>query len=287
MRQLEPCARPGVGEVGGVRPELLHHRAVGRVDLERHVRRGHHRRYLLARRVRGGGERLGGVADRLILVRARGASHQLIVMVEQHVEIAHVPADRRRRPRALDAGGDRVVAHAGAVLGHPAKAHMRDVGTFRVLADLGRIARAMRLAEGMPARGERGGLLVVHRHPRERLAHVARRAHRVRTAARPFRVHIDEAMLDRGERIFEREPRFRVDARLAEELFLRAPIHVLLGLEDVDATAAEAERGSAHRLDRDIAREDEQVRPTERRAIFLLHRPQQATRLVEIAVIRP
>lgn len=40
--------------------------------------------------MRLGRQRLSGVADRLPLFRAGGALHQLIVMVEQHVEIGHV-----------------------------------------------------------------------------------------------------------------------------------------------------------------------------------------------------
>src|SRR6185295_13975639 len=49
----------------------------------------------------------------------------------------------------------------------------------------------------------------------------------------------------------------------------------------------EAEHGSAHRLDGDIAGEDHQVRPRNLGAVLLLDRPEQAARLVEVAVVRP
>jgi hypothetical protein len=61
----------------------------------------------------------------------------------------------------------------------------------------------------------------------------------------------------------------------------------MLGLVDIGAAAAEAEGRAAHRLDRDIAGQDEQVRPAELGAVLLLDRPQEAPRLVEIAVVRP
>src|SRR3546814_15650453 len=59
------------------------------------------------------------------------------------------------------------------------------------------------------------------------------------------------------------------------------------GLIDILAAAAEAEHRAAHRFDRDITGEDEQVGPADLRPVFLLHRPQQAARLVEIAIVGP
>ena len=79
----------------------------------------------------------------------------------------------------------------------------------------------------------------------------------------------------------------RVSAALADPLFLGAPIDVALGLEHVRAAAAEAEDRAAHRFDGDVAGEDEQVGPADVLAVLLLDRPQQAPRLVEVAVVRP
>src|SRR3546814_9730368 len=76
-------------------------------------------------------------------------------------------------------------------------------------------------------------------------------------------------------------------ALLADPEFLRAPIDVLFRLEHVGAAAAEAKDRAAHRLDGDIARQDHQVRPAQLLAIFLLDRPEQAARLVEIGIVRP
>ena len=79
----------------------------------------------------------------------------------------------------------------------------------------------------------------------------------------------------------------RVLPPLADPFLLGAPIDVALGLEDVRAAAAEAEDRAAHRFDRDVAGEDQQVGPADVLAVFLLDRPQQAPRLVEIGVVRP
>jgi hypothetical protein len=54
------------------------------------------------------------------------------------------------------------------------------------------------------AGGERDGLLVVHRHAREGQPHVLRGAERVGLAADALGVDVDEAHLDRGERVLER-----------------------------------------------------------------------------------
>src|SRR5262249_38767049 len=61
----------------------------------------------------------------------------------------------------------------------------------------------------------------------------------------------------------------------------------LFGLPDVGATAGEAERLKAHRLQRDVAREDHKIGPGDFPPVFLLDRPQQPARLVEVRVIRP
>ena len=66
----------------------------------------------------------------------------------------------------------------------PAEALLGDVRALRLGADLGGVAGAVALAEGVAAGRERDGLLVVHRHPREGLADVARRFQRVGIAAR-------------------------------------------------------------------------------------------------------
>ena len=63
-----------------------------------------------------------------------------------------------------------------------------------------RIAGAVALAEGVAAGDERDGLLVVHRHARERLADVARGELRIGVAVRALGVHVDEAHLHGAER---------------------------------------------------------------------------------------
>ena len=68
---------------------------------------------------------------------------------------------------------------------------------------------------------------------------------------------------------------------------LLAPVHVLVRLPDVRTAAAEAEGPEAHRLQRDVAGEDDQVGPGDLRAVLLLDRPQQAARLVEVDVVGP
>ncbi len=66
-----------------------------------------------------------------------------------------------------------------------------------------------------------------------------------------------------------------------------APQYRLVGLPVVGAAAGEAERLEAHGLERDVARQDQEVGPRDLIAVLLLDRPQEAAGLVEADVVRP
>src|SRR3984957_16467394 len=133
------------------------------------------------------GTRAGAVL-RPPLVRTRGALSQLPLVGVERLEEAVVPRDRGGRPGDLEPAGDRVAALSCAEAALPAEALLLDGCGLGVGADRVLRARAVRLAEGVPARDQRDRLLVVHRHPAERLADVARRGDRVRVAVRALRV---------------------------------------------------------------------------------------------------
>src|SRR5690606_26654631 len=124
----------------------------------------------------------------------------------------------------------------------PAEAHELDARRFGLGADMGRRAGAVGLAERVPAGDERHGFLVVHGHAREGLANVARGGDRIGIAVRAFGIDVDETHLHGAVVAVE----FAIAAiaavgRLAvgEPGFLGAPVHVVLGLVDVGAAAAE------------------------------------------------
>lgn len=151
---------------------------------------------------------------------------------------------------------------AGAVGLLPAEALLLERGTLGLGADvLQRVGGAVRLAEGVTAGDEGDGLLVVHRHAAERLADVAGGLQGVRVAVGTLGVDVDEAHLDRGERVLE--VAVAGVALVAEPLGLRAPVDVGVRLPDVLASAAEAEGRKAHRLEGDVAGEDDEVGPRE------------------------
>ena len=143
----------------------------------------------------------------------------------------------------------------------------------------------MGLAEGVAAGHEGDRLLVVHGHAAEGLADVAGGASRVWLAIRAFGVDVDEAHLDRGERVLE--VALVGVALVAEPGALTAPVDVVLGLPDVLAAAGEAERLEPHRFQGDVASEHEQVGPGELAAVLLLDREQQPPSLVEVRVVGP
>ncbi len=137
----------------------------------------------------------------------------------------------------------------------------------------------------MSAGNERDGLFVIHGHARKGLADVTARRDHIRFAVRPFRVHVDQSHLHGSKRIFK-VPVAGV-ALVAKPLVLSAPINVLFRLPDVLAPTAEAEGLESHRLKGAVAGKDHEVGPGDLVAVFLLDRPEQTARLVEIHVVRP
>jgi len=143
----------------------------------------------------------------------------------------------------------------------------------------------MALAEGVPAGDERDGLFIVHRHACEGLSNVMARRHRIRIAARPFRIDVNQAHLHGSERIFEL-PVTGV-ALVTEPGVLTAPIDLLVRLPDVLAPTGETEGLKSHRFQSAVARQDHQVGPGYFPSVFLLDRPEQAACLVEVHVVGP
>ncbi len=161
---------------------------------------------------------------------------------------------------------------------------------FRFRANQRRITGTVGLTEGVPTSHERHGLLIVHRHACKSLSNVTARGDRIRVAVRAFRVHVDQAHLHGGQGVFE----FAVTAVTAlglvacgQPFLFRAPVNVLFRLPDILAPAGETEGLESHRFQRTVAGEDHQVGPGDLVAVFLLDRPEQSARLVEVDVVRP
>ena len=290
VAQLEPRAGEGIVQRLGIGEEAFGNLAIFRIVLQRHVGGGHHRRHLLRRVARVGGHVFFGLADWLPLVGTGRRFHQFIVILEQQPEIVVAPAGGVVRPRALDARGGDIAGRNLVLIDQPAEALQVQILAFGCAAEgVGR-GCAVGLAEGVATGGKGNGFLVVHRHAGKGFAHVAGHAFMVmRVALRPFGIDVDEAHLDRGERAVDGLVLGRNDARFdafVDPLAFGAPVDALR-LVDVGAAAAEAEHRSAHRFNRDVPGEDEQIGPADVLAVFLLDRPQQAAGLVEVAVVRP
>ena len=155
-----------------------------------------------------------------------------------------------------------------------------------------RLGRAVHLAEGVATDDQRDGLLVVHRHAAERLADVLGRLLRVRDPVGALGVDVDQAHLDGGQRVVEQAVAVLEATRVAvvvgrQPLVLGTPVDVVLGRPDVLATEGEPGGAEAHGLQRTVAGEDEQVGPGDGLAVLLLDRQEQATGLVEVAVVGP
>src|SRR5665811_1891529 len=141
---------------------------------------------------------------RFPLVRTGRALGQFPFVTEQVPEEVAAPLRWRRAPDDFQSAADRVTAFAASIGVFPAETLVLDGGAFGLGADiLARIGSAVSFAECVSAGDERDGLLVVHRHARERLADIARRGDRIRLAIRPFRIHVDQTHLHGSERILK------------------------------------------------------------------------------------
>ena len=211
-------------------------------------------------------------------------------MVEQHVEVTTVPLRRVRRPRALDAARHAVASNAALRLVDPAEPLLLEVGRFGIRPQQARIAIAVAFTDRVAAGGQGDGFLVVHCHALERYAYVMGRLQRIGLAVDAFRIHVDQAHHHSGQRVFQitfAGITTALTAARSEPFLLRAPVRVRFRMPDVLPAKRESVGLQAHRLVGYRAGEQDQIRPADPVAVFLLDRPQQATRLVEVDVIGP
>ena len=201
-----------------------------------------------------------------------------------------VPRRRVRGPGPFDATGDRVAPHTTADRVDPAQPLRVDIRTFRRRAEIGRVAIAMRLANGVAPSGQGDRFLVVHRHAREGLAHVTRGLQRIGLAIDALRVHIDQPHHDCRQRVFQITFAGVAAVRVVggrEPRLFGSPVDILFRMPDIFTSEAEAEGLQPHRFVSQRAGENDQVRPAQLVAVLLLDRPQQTTGFVEIGIVRP
>ena len=258
---------------------------IGRVEPQRQVGGQHGRSMALAAVMRVGHQARAGAVLGRPLLGARRAAGQLPLIVEQIVEEVVAPLRGRGGPGHLEPAADGVAAHARAMRAAPAQALLGNVGAFRLRTHQRCVARAMGLAEGVAACDQRNGLFVVHRHAGKGVANVARRRQRVRIAIGAFGIDVDQAHLHGRQRVFQ--VAVAAIALVGQPLALGAPVDVLLGFPHIGAPTGEAEGFEAHGFQRHIAGQDHQIRPGNGIAVFLLDRPQQAPRLVQVHIVRP
>ena len=135
------------------------------------------------------------------LLRTGGARRQLPVVLVQVVQEPVVPLRRLVGPCALEPAGDRVGALAAAEGVLPAEALLLEAGALWFGTDvLGAGAAPWALPNVWPPTMSASGLLVIHRHAAERFSNVLRCKGRIRVAARPLRIHVDQAHVIGAER---------------------------------------------------------------------------------------
>src|SRR5690606_6489323 len=158
-----------------------------------------------------------GDADRLPLVRAGG-------------------------PGAFDAAGDGVAANAAAGVVDPAQPLFFQPGAFRCVAEVGGVAVAVALFDGVAAGEQRHVFLIVHGHARKGDAYVLGCFDRIGLAVHAFRVDVDQAHHHGGQRVFQVALAGIACAFAAaggEPFLFGAPVDVFFRVPDVFAAKGE------------------------------------------------
>ena len=137
----------------------------------------------------------------------------------------------------------------------------------------------------MAAGNEGDGFFVVHGHASKGFAHIPTGGDGIRLAIGAFGVDIDQAHLHGGQGALQLT--VAAIAIITKPGLFVTPVDVFLRLPEIDTPAAKAKGLEAHGLEGTIPRENDEIGPGNPVAIFLLNRPEQASRLVEVAVVGP
>lgn len=308
VQKLEPGTAEGVLQLREILEEATRDLLVLGVGTQCKIARQHCRLALLA-----GVEGVGDVGLGTLGHPLPGTARALLLLplvVEERGEVAIAPLGRGGGPYNLEARGDGIAGAALAVLALPAKALLVDLGTGGGGAAVAVRGSTVGLAEGVAASNEGDSLVVVHGHAAEGGADVPRGGEGVRDAVGTDRVDIDKTHVGGAHGLLEltvmnvgvlgpvalhgpgglellEDLGVAGVIALGEHGGLAAPVDGLVGLPGVGAAAGKAEWLEAHGLEGDVAGEQHEVGPGDLVAILLLDGPEQAARLVEVAVVGP
>src|ERR1700730_10599777 len=190
------------------------------------------------------------------LVRPRWALGQFPFEAKQVVEEVVTPLSRCLRPNDFQTAADGVSTRTFSKLILPPEALVLNVGTFwfspHVVSGNG---SAVGFAECMSAGDQCDCFFVVHSHALERFANVPGRCDRIRLSIGPFRVHVNQAHLNRAKRTLQIT--IAAVALVRKPRAFRPPIH-LFGLPYIRTSATETKCLEAHRFKGDVAGENHQ-----------------------------
>ncbi|MNL04325.1 hypothetical protein D3C87_1248930 [compost metagenome] len=230
---------------------------------------------------------------RLPLVGPRRALGQFPFVTEQVLQVVVAPLGWRGRPGHFQAAGDGVATFTGTERALPAQALQFEAGGFGLRSDMVDSTGTVGFAEGVTARDQRDGFLVVHGHARKGFTDVLAGGDRIGVAFRAFGVYVDQAHLHGCEWGFQialygsLPGIFAITHVATQPRAFRAPVDVFVRLPDIRAASGKTKGLEAHGLQCNVAGEDDQVGPGDFVAVLLLDWPKQPTGLVEADVVRP
>src|SRR6478752_8392691 len=228
---------------------------------------------------------VAGAILRRPLIRTRRTLGQLPIVFEKVFEEVVAPLGRRRGPCDFETAADGVSPKTFTEFILPPEALVFDCGAFRFGAYVVRWnSSAVSLPEGMAGCNQCDCFLVVHGHALEGFANVPARRNGIGLSIRPFRVYVNQTHLHGSKWV--REITIATVALVCQPRAFRSPVQ-FFGFPNIGASATEAEGFKSHILESYVSCEDHQVRPGNLSSIFLLDRPEQTARLVEVHIVGP
>ncbi|MNC16139.1 hypothetical protein D3C75_639870 [compost metagenome] len=230
---------------------------------------------------------------RLPLVCPRRALGQFPFVTEQVLQVVVAPLGWRGGPGDFQAAGDGVATFTGTERALPAQALQFEAGGFGLRSDMIDGTCTVGFAEGVTARDQRDGFLIVHCHARKGFTDIYPGGNRIGVAFRALRVYVDQAHLHGCEGGFQSAlygilPGILAITHVATQpLAFSPPVDVFVRFPDIGAASGKTKGLEAHGFQCDVAGEDDQVGPGDFVAVLLLDRPEQPTGLVEADVVRP
>ena len=121
--------------------------------------------------------------------------YQIPVILEQRLQIAHIPFGGIWFPSSFNTAGDGVTTFTSTEFIVPAQAHFFNGGSFWLWSHISGISCSVGFTKGMTTSNEGNGFLIIHAHSSKGGADVTARSHCIRHTVGAFGIYVNQSHL--------------------------------------------------------------------------------------------